>query len=168
MNIITADWETLFSDDYTLSKQTTESYVRDPRFEAHGLGVRTHEGQLIWIAQPDKRTLVDAFDWDNSAVLCHHANFDGLIFSHHYGITPGRWLCTYSMAQFIFGPEQSKSLGALAKRFDLPEKSVPYDLVKGKHYADMDRETQRALADGCLRDCEITYSLFTRMMSGDY
>jgi len=164
VNILTIDFETFFTEDYSLSKQTTESYVRDPRFEAHGVGLREPDGRLLWIARPE----LSDIDWENSAVLCHHAAFDGLILSHHYGIIPRRWLDTYSMAQFLFGPEQSKSLGALARRFGLADKSVPYDKVKGLHYADMDRETQRELADGCLHDCELTYSIFTKMMSGDY
>src|SRR5271166_1607386 len=154
MNILTLDFETYFDDDYSLSKMTTESYIRDPRFEAHGVGLRgSVSGETMWIARPERKTLQEFCEWDNYTVLCHHAAFDGLILSHHYGIIPGRWLDTYSMAQFLFGAEQSKSLGALATRFGLAPKSVPYDKVKGLHYADMDRETQRELADGCLHDC---------------
>lgn len=168
MNILTLDFETYFADDYTLSKMTAEAYVRDPRFEAHGVGLLIPNHNPVWAAQPVKKEFAEIFDWENTTVLCHHAAFDGLILSHHYGIIPGRWLDTYSMAQFLFGAEQSKSLDALSKRFGLAPKSVPYDRVKGKHYADMDRATQRELADGCLRDCELTHAIFTRMMSGDY
>src|SRR5271166_6595600 len=138
MNILTLDFETYFDDDYSLSKMTTEAYIRDPRFEAHGVGLRWPDGQLMWIDHPQrgKDGWGETVDWDNTAVLCHHANFDGLILSHHFGIIPTRWFDTYSMAQFLFGPEQSKSLGALARRFGLADKSVPYDKVKGVHYAD--------------------------------
>ena len=34
MNLAVLDFETLFGDDYTLSKMSTEAYIRDPRFEA--------------------------------------------------------------------------------------------------------------------------------------
>ena len=40
MNIVTLDFESHYSDDYTLSKMTTESYIRDSRFEALGVAVR--------------------------------------------------------------------------------------------------------------------------------
>lgn len=166
MNILCLDFETFFTDDYSLSKQTTESYVRDPRFEAHGVGLRFPNGQLVWCAQPER--LAVAIDWEDTTVLCHHANFDGLILSHHYGVIPDRWLDTYSMAQFLFGAEQSKSLGALASRFGLSPKNVPYDKVKGLHYSEMDKATQRELANGCLHDCELTFSIFSKMMSGQY
>ena len=33
MDIITIDFETYYDRDYSLSKMTTESYIRDERFE---------------------------------------------------------------------------------------------------------------------------------------
>ena len=161
MQILTLDFETYFDDDYSLSKMTTESYVRDPRFEAHGVGIREPDGRLLWIARPE----LSDIDWENSAVLCHHAAFDGLILSHHFGIIPVRWLDTMSMAAYLW-PSKRKSLSEVARRMGLPEKQEPY--MKGVHYADMSHEQQRELADACLQHCELTYSIFTKMMSGDY
>ncbi len=39
MDIVTIDMETYYDKDYSLSKMTTEAYVRDPRFEVIGVGV---------------------------------------------------------------------------------------------------------------------------------
>lgn len=167
MNIITLDFETLFDDDYTLKKMTTEAYVRDLRFEALGVGLRTSDGCKYWVGGAGLSKFPELKAPD-TAILCHHAAFDGLILSHHYGVRPARFLDTYSMAAFLFGPGQAKGLGALAKRFGLEPKSVPYDKFKGKHWSDLDAATQRELADGCLHDCELTYTIFTRMMKGDY
>jgi DNA polymerase len=170
MNILALDFETFFSDDYSLSKMTTESYVRDPRFEVHGVGLRRSDtpDYPMWIAEPRKVDLATFQDWENTTILCHHAAFDGLILSHHYGVTPARWLDTYSMAQFLFGPGQSKSLGALATRFGLSPKNVPYDKFKGRHWNDLEPAVQREVADACLHDVELTWTIFNRMMSGDY
>jgi hypothetical protein len=169
MNILTLDFETYFADDYTLSKMTTEAYVRDPRFEAHGAGLRTPEGRLIWVAKPERGDdgFSQCYDWENTAVLCHHAAFDGLILSHHFGIIPGKWLDTMSMAAYLW-PSEIKKLDFLSWRFNMPPKSVPYDQIRGKRYGEMSPALQCELADGCLHDCELTYSIFTRMMSGDY
>ena len=164
MNIITLDFETMFSDDYTLSKMTTEAYIRDPRFEAHGCGIRDVDGELLWLDASELK-LGLAFVSD-CAVLCHHAAFDGLILSHHYGIKPARWLCSMSMAAYLF-PGQPRSLEALAQRFGLAPKSVPYDAIRGRHWADMSPETQSGLIAGCLHDCELTYTIFTKMMKGE-
>jgi DNA polymerase len=40
MELITLDFETYYSREYSLSKITTEAYVRDPRFEVIGVGVK--------------------------------------------------------------------------------------------------------------------------------
>lgn len=164
MDIITLDFETFFSDDYTLSKMTTEAYVRDPRFEAHGVGVYTDYTTFF---SPDPTSALAGLDWSDTAILCHHAAFDGLILSHHYGIKPARWLDTYSMAAYLF-PNAPKSLEALAERFGLSPKTIPYDKIKGHHWSDMDWEARNAISHGCLHDCELTYQIFQKMMTGDY
>ena len=46
MNIITLDFETYFDQEYSLSKMTTEAYVRDSRFEPHGVGLAYNGGLL--------------------------------------------------------------------------------------------------------------------------
>jgi len=170
MNIITLDFETYFDSDYTLSKMTTEAYIRDPRFEAHGVGTRwdvNGEIKLIWYDEDEFRNhIVHKTIWSNQIVLCHHAAFDGLILSHHYGVKPARWLDTLSMAAYLF-PGQPRSLEALAQRFGLAPKSVPYDAIRGRHWADMSPETQSGLIAGCLHDCELTYTIFTKMMKGE-
>src|ERR1700690_2208468 len=98
MNIVTIESETFFSDDYTLKKQSTEAYIRDPRFECHGWAVRWNDGPPIWVGG----AAFHGIEWQDrlkeSAVLCHHAQFDGLILSHHYGIKPRFFVDTLSMS----------------------------------------------------------------------
>jgi len=166
MNIVVLDFETYYDDNYTLSKMTTEAYTRDPRFEALCCGLyNPKDKRLNGIAEPEylKHSL-SLIDWPNTTLLCHHAHFDGLILSHHFGIKPARWLDTLSMARYLHGAHIKKSLGSLSAYYGFAEKSVPYDLFKGKHWADLDPATQQALADGCLRDCELTYQIFERML----
>ena len=42
--VCTIDFETFYSDDFTLKKMSTEAYVRDPRFEAAGTGYQSSQG----------------------------------------------------------------------------------------------------------------------------
>ena len=44
MNLITIDFETYYDKDFSLRKMTTESYIRDPRFEVIGVGVKVNNG----------------------------------------------------------------------------------------------------------------------------
>ncbi len=167
MNIITLDFETYFDDEYTLKKMTTEAYIRDPRFEVHGVGVRWGNGKPEWIEQNELGDQGLKIALERSAVLCHHAQFDGLILSHHYGIKPAFWLDTLSMARLLIGNHMSVSLGSLAKHYGLAEKNVPYDDFKGKHWNELDPTVQRSLADGCLHDVELTWQIFGKLMRGE-
>ncbi len=167
MNIITLDFETYFDQEYSLDKMTTESYVRDPRFEAHGVGVKTcSEYTASWLEGNELNKLATFVDWSKTAILAHHAHFDGLILSHHYGIRPAMWFDTLSMARAVLGPHLPKGLGALAEHFNLGAKNVPYDLFKGKHWGELDASTQQAVASGCCHDVELTWHLFCLLSQG--
>lgn len=164
MNLITLDYETFFSADYTLSRMTTEAYVRDPRFETLGCGVRTEDGQLAWLDADQFRDWVKRVDWSQTALLAHHAHFDGLILAHCFGVRPAFWFDTLSMARLIHGNHIRVGLDSLAKHYQLSGKTVPYDLFKGRRWSELDAYTRKTLADGCLHDVELTFELFKLLM----
>lgn len=170
MQIITLDFETFFDDQYTLSKLTTEQYVRDPRFEVHGCGVmlcneRGDRFPPIWL-NVNLRPFLASLDWSNTAILCHHAHFDGLILSHHYGVKPGYWLDTLSMARMVLGTHERLSLDALTKRFGIKGKTIDYSSqtgFKGLHWDQMPQAVRDNLSNGCLDDLEATWALFGKL-----
>jgi DNA polymerase len=164
MKIITLDWETYFDDEYNLKKMTTEAYVRDPRFEVLGLGIRAEDGSLHWRQGGEVQGALNTLMVENKTVLCHHAHFDGLILSHHYDVKPAMWLDTLPMARLILGNHIPAGLGALAKHFGLAEKNVPYNLFKGIHNPIF--EVATALREGCLHDVELTYEIFQKLSQG--
>ena len=43
MDIVTLDFETYYDKEYSLSKLTTEEYIRDDRFEIIGLAVKKND-----------------------------------------------------------------------------------------------------------------------------
>lgn len=163
MQIVTLDFETYFDDDYSLSKLTTEEYVRSPKFEALGCAVHDDVWGGLWIDGPDLPAFFTAHDWSQVAILCHHAHFDGLILSHHYGVRPGYWLDTLSMARYIHGNSISNSLAILAHHYDLQTKDVPYYLFKGKHWHEIEPMDQHRIASGAIKDCQITRQLFDEL-----
>jgi hypothetical protein len=163
MNILTLDFETYFDDEYTLKKMTTEAYVRDPRFEALGLGMQLNGGEKTWIHGPAIKRALAQYDWSKYAVLAHHAHFDGLILAHHYGVKPHVWLDTLSMARLQLGNHISVSLDSLSRHYALMAKSVPYDLFKGKRLAELDSNVLELLGSGCLDDVSLTFDIFQRL-----
>src|SRR5574337_390419 len=93
MKLITLDFETYYSKEYSLSKMTTEEYIRDPRFETLIVGIQVDNSAPYSVhgtAAID--TTLDSLAIEDNAVLCHHAHFDGLILSHHFGHRPRVWL----------------------------------------------------------------------------
>jgi DNA polymerase len=159
---VTLDFETYFDKEYSLSRMTTESYVRDPRFRVHGVAIRLPGEQAKWLHVGQ---LEDIFDivWGDVAILCHHAQFDGLILAHHYGIRPRMWLDTMAMGRLLLGSDVSVSLDNLAARFGLGAKTVPYDLMKGKTWEEMDDALRYQVSAGAIQDISITWDLFCRL-----
>lgn len=177
MNILTIDFETFFSDDYTLKKMTTEAYIRDPRFEVLLLGYRFTDGRNGYVtADPmpgcDSRYteihhFFETIDWQNTAVLCHHGHFDISILNWHYGIRPAFIFDTLSMGRLVHGNSISVALGSLAAHYGLEPKSVPYDLFKGKRWHELSPEVRKLLGDGCCHDVMLTWQLFTAMLGNE-
>jgi DNA polymerase family A len=163
MNIVTLDFETYFDKDYTLSKLSTEAYVRDPRFEPCGCAVRGPNGHVEWFPPLQLRQFFDYLDWSRLAILCHHTQFDGLILSHYYRVKPALWLDTLSMSRLVHGNHMRNGLDALAKHYALPAKSVPYTAFKGRHWDELSGLVQHQLSEGGMHDVRLTWELFTRL-----
>jgi DNA polymerase len=159
--IITLDFETLWSDDYTLSKMTTESYIRDSRFKAHGVAIKFDDGPTTWFLPAILEVPRVRAALEQSAVLCHHAQFDGLILSYHFGIRPALWLDTLSMARIAL-PHDRHSLDNLSKIFGLPGK-MHQNLadVKGVQFPSW--QQMQALGKMSCDDADKTYYIFQQI-----
>jgi hypothetical protein len=174
MRIICLDMETYFdsASGYTLKKMTTEAYIRDPRFEAHGAGLyyedKTGDMVSVWCSPRELREKIAEWRREKIALLCHHAHFDGLILSHHFDYRPDYWLDTLSMGRVCFDATVSLALESLASRFGLAPKSVPYSLFDGRHWHELDGATQELVANGCLHDCELTWQCAQYMLAGGH
>lgn len=169
MEIITVDWETFYDKDYSLSKITTEQYVRDPRFEAIMLGVRMPDGEKLVIegTEAEIQYRLDAIPWHKYGVLAHHTLFDGAILSWRFGVKPKAWFDTLSMARAMFGIK-GNSLKALAERYNLEEKGTYVANMMGKRRADISPSEFEQYSDYCLHDVELCHQLFTLMSQGWY
>lgn len=166
MELYVLDFETYYDKDYTLSSMTTEQYIRDPRFETIGVGVvcpRT--GHRKWFEHHEFVKAAQRVNWAQTALLAHHAHFDGLILSHHYGITPGYWFDTLSMANAVHGPGIAKNLAALGERYGVGVKGKEVEDAKGKRRADFTQAEWLQYGVYCLNDCDpLAYGVFKAML----
>lgn len=167
MDIITVDMETFYDRDYSLSKITTEEYVRDPRFQVIGVGVKVNAGTTEWFSGTHGRTkeFLGQYDWANSAVLAHNMMFDGAILSWRFGIRPKVLFDTLCMARAIHGVEKSASLKTLAQNYGVGEKGNEVLDAKGKRRSDFSFEELSAYGQYCINDVDMTYDIFNIMLS---
>jgi hypothetical protein len=159
MKSVVVDWETYYGDDYTLSSMTTEQYVRDPRFEPILCGFKIGKEPGFWVDQSDIKHALKEAKVSDSAVIAHHAHFDGLIMYHHYGLRPKMWLDTLSMARAVDGAKAGNSLAKLCERHGLIAKGVEVENYRGWHHADFDKYHLDRYGKYCVNDCEREYEL---------
>ena len=166
MDIITLDFETYYAQDYTLSKGTTEEYIRSPRFEVIGVAVKVNDGPTEWFSgtHEETRAFLSRYDWANSFALAHNTMFDGAIMSWRFGIKPKVWLDTLCMARALHGVEVGGSLKAVAERYGVGEKGNEVVNAKNKRLADFTREELSRYASYCVNDVDLTRDVFKIMV----
>lgn len=166
MDIVTIDMETYYDRDYSLSKMTTEAYVRDPRFEVIGVALKVNDQEVDWYSGKDPGGFLNAIDYSDKAILCHNTAFDGAILSWHFGIKPKFWFDTLSMARPLHALTVGGSLKALATYYKLGDKGDEVLRTLGMRRRDFTPEQMEAYADYCIQDVNLTYQLFKKMAKG--
>jgi DNA polymerase I-like protein with 3'-5' exonuclease and polymerase domains len=166
VDIITLDFETYYAQDYTLSKGTTEEYIRSPRFEVIGVAVKVNDGPTEWFSgtHEETRAFLSRYDWANSFALAHNTMFDGAIMSWRFGIKPKVWLDTLCMARALHGVEVGGSLKAVAERYGVGEKGNEVVNAKNKRLVDFTREELSRYASYCVNDVDLTRDVFKIMV----
>lgn len=160
MDVLTIDFETFYSDQYTLSKINTEAYLRDSRFEVILVGVKVNAAPAFWLL-PDRfdRFVRYEVDWTSTAVVHHHAHFDAAILSWHYGVSPAMIFDTLSCARYLDGPKAGNSLEELCIRHGIGRKGTYVTYAKNKRAADFSAAERHEYGQYCINDCERTYDL---------
>ena len=160
MNLLTLDYETFYDDTYSLSKMTTEAYVRDPRFEMILVSVKWNDQPAFWVLrQRFEHFVKNEVDWATTAVVAHHSHFDGLILAHHFGCKPAMWIDTLSMARAVDGPKLDNSLEGLCRRHNVGAKGNYVTFAKGKHLADFTVPELHDYGQYSCNDSDRTYDL---------
>lgn len=166
MRFVVADWETYFdSKTFTLSKLSTEEYVRGKRFEAHGVAVKWGlDTPARWYDERQARYILAQEDWSDTFLIHHHAQFDSLIESHHYNVHPRMIGCTLAMARLVLGNHVSVSLEQVRRHFGMPSKITPYSQFDGKHWYELPEHVQRQIAEGAIDEVESIWKIFCKFM----
>lgn len=166
MQTVVLDFETYYDKDFSLSKRTTEEYVRSPLFETIGVSVKVGGSPIRWITGDDNyiREELEKLNLQNSIVVAHNAVFDVAILTWRYGIKPGFIMDTVSLARPIIGLTESCSLKNLAAYYHLGEKGTEIYNTVGKHRADFTDEELARFGEYCRQDVNLTAKLLPLLL----
>ena len=167
MQLITLDFETYYAQDYSLSKLTTEEYIRDKRFEVIGVAVKVGDGITQWFSGShiEIQKYLSTLPWNESALLCHNTLFDGAILAWKFGIKPCIYLDTLCMGRATNGVDVGGSLAYLAERYKLGVKGTEVLDAKGKNITGFSNSELAQYGEYCKNDVELTYKLFQVLSS---
>jgi len=162
MDILTLDFETYYDKVYSLSKMTTEEYIRSPLFETIGVSVKVNDRPGTFFSGTDAQThdFLAKYNWDSAVGVAHHAAFDMAILNWRYDIRPKFIADTLSMARLVDGPDAGNSLAALATRYNLKAKGNEVQNNIGMRRKDFSPQRLAAYGEYCCDDGGICYDLF--------
>ena len=166
MDLITLDFETYYDKDYSLSKMTTEEYIRDQQFQVIGVSTKVNDEEPVWVTGPAKDILAHLrrFDWGNAMLLCQNTMFDGAIMAWRCGIKPKALADTMLMSRAIYGVEVSHSLKAISERLGIGVKGTEVANALGKRRTDFTPEQMASYGEYCKQDVNLTYMAFKLFM----
>jgi len=162
VSIITLDFETYYDKGLGFKTQTTEEYIRDPRFEVIGVGIKVDNSPSNWMSGTREEifSYLKKFDWKNSALLCHNTMFDGAVLNWFFKISPALYLDTLCMARAIHGVEAGGSLASLSSRYEIGQKGTEVEDALSKKRSDFSEEELARYGEYCKNDVELTYKLY--------
>ena len=173
MRFLVLDFETMYADDYTLSKMTAEEYIRDPRFEIIGVSFgwlgeqpQWYSGDLDYI-----KSVLHQLPWHDIFVVGHNMSaFDSLILTEICGVRPAAYGCTLQLARCLNGSKTpdgkniSNGLGALARMYGLPmDKGDEVIHAKNKRRLDFTPRELAAYGHYCDKDVLLCGMLWQKL-----
>jgi DNA polymerase len=166
MDVVTIDFETYYDTQYSLSKMTTEAYVRDQRFEVIGVGIKVNDYPTDWYSGDNVGRFLKSMPYHDKAILCHNTAFDGAILSWRFGIKPKLWLDTLSMSRPLHASSVGGALKNLAAYYKLGVKGDEVVNALGKQRQHFMPDELSRYAEYCKNDVELTYKLFRKLSKG--
>lgn len=165
MSVITIDYETFWTQDYSLTKLSEVDYILDSRFQTILCAVKDGRAPAeIFVGHDAVAQRLAQINWSSHAVLAHNTRFDASILAWHYDHTPKLYLDTLSMARAVTHWNiGSSSLKAISDYLKLPPKGTGAMDARGKRLEDFTPSELDAYAEYCRRDCTNCYEIFERL-----
>jgi hypothetical protein len=164
MDTFFVDFETFYSNEYTLQKMDPPSYILHPLFEATCLGVAKNTDPPYLVDGPDIPQFFHDLPRD-VAVVTHNALFDMCIASWRFGYVPKLIIDTLAMSRTLLAHKlKSVSLKSVAKHLGLPEKGSFLANARGMTRLDLLANNMwQDYTDYCLHDVELCRMIFLEL-----
>lgn len=168
MDIITADYESFWATDYSLTKLSPLEYVLGDQFETISCSIKLNSAPTeVYFGEDEvRRALKDLATPIANGMLLGHNNlgFDSYISSYVFGIKPKMWACTAAMARPLHGKTCGVSLAKLVEHYGLGVKNNAVLLqTKGKHLSDFTADELAAMRTYNKEDTDQCYALFRKL-----
>ena len=172
--LLFCDFESFYSQEYSLTKMSPAEYILDPRFEAICLGVANISDPPILLDGPLIPAFINRLKQQEQPIIMisHNATFDMAIMSWRYNFQPHFIVDTIAMSRTVLGSKlSSHSLASVAAYFGLPAKGSLIKEVKGMTRADIkaaglwDREVEYCKHDAWL--CREIYKKLFHQIPAD-
>lgn len=165
MAVISCDFETYYSNEYSLRKMSEVDYILDPRFQTIMCSVKEGRGPSdVFVGHEAVAKRFEYIDWSRSIWLSHNTRFDGAIALWHYGIRPAMYACTLSMARALTHAVVGRSsLEKVSDYLGLPPKGKEVVMAMGKRLEDFTPAELAAYKVYCNRDndnCKDIFDIF--------
>lgn len=164
-HLVTIDFETFYSKEYSLTKYTMAEYVRDPRFEVLGVAVKVDDQDTLWFEHEEFQDWTKDWDWKSTAVLSQNNTIESLVLAERYGIYVGFWFDILCMSR---GLNLEGSLAFMAKHYGVGEKGDELKFTKGKRRKDFTQAEYARLALYGINDVDLTRAVFDKMLADGY
>jgi DNA polymerase len=130
-SVYVLDFETFYSDEFSLRKMPTEAYILDRQFEMIGCAV--DDGSSVeFLTKNEFVRWAAGVDWSRCAMIGHNLKFDAAIAAWLFGIVAGWYVDTMGIANQFIRPYTGRvSLDACCRYLGLPLKSNALKDVKG-------------------------------------
>lgn len=161
---IVIDFETYYDKQFSLSKMTTEQYIRDEKFEIIGVSFKVGSEPSQWHSfdtMEEYKTLLAPYM--NNPVIAHNAMFDVAILTWRLGLIPKLIIDTLSMARPHHGATVGGSLKVLSEYYALGQKGTEVVNALGKYRRDFTEEELAKYGEYCDNDVELTHALFQKL-----
>ena len=153
MKTIFIDYETFYSNEYSLRRMTPVEYVLDHRFECIGAAIKEGvDGESYWVDGDDLPLFFKDNKPEQTALVSHNALFDACITAWRYNYVPKLTIDTLGIARATMGHKlKSLSLANVALALGIGAKGDTIHKVIGMNAA--------AIKAAGLYDSYIQYAL---------